>query len=387
MRNIFHSLKISRKIGAIFGVLLLMMGLGGAFGLYNAISIVNVAESMYKNNFQRSETLSNAEKELLIQHQELFLHVLSKDSESKEFFDKSIVRRMDTVNSLIVAYGAYGLRGNAEKLMDEFAKETILYWDVQFRILNFSNQGKSEKAKELVRDEGKRQFNASMYSLKDLLNEERLAAAAAYQKSQYLGRAITVLTVAFTLLAIVMSTGLWMILSRSIVKPILDIGEASKRVAHGDFSRRASVTGRDEIGELASEFNKMAENLNEYYTVLGKKVEERTEELKAANSELSQKKIELEAKNEELMRVGRMKSLFLANVSHELRTPLNSIIGFSELLQEKSFGELNEKQMQYSKFIHTSGTHLLQLINSILDLSKIEAGKMELLREKFSVSE
>ena len=81
-----------------------------------------------------------------------------------------------------------------------------------------------------------------------------------------------------------------------------------------------------------------------------------------------------------------MKTLFLANVSHELRTPLNSIIGFSELLQEKSFGELNEKQTQYSKFIHASGTHLLHLINSILDLSKIEAGKMELAKEKFSIS-
>ena len=75
------------------------MGLGGAFGLYNAISIVNVAEQMYKNNFQRSETLSAVEKELLIQHQELFLHVISSDRGVKEFFDKSIIQRMDKVNS------------------------------------------------------------------------------------------------------------------------------------------------------------------------------------------------------------------------------------------------------------------------------------------------
>ncbi|MEK7880870.1 MAG: response regulator [Deltaproteobacteria bacterium] len=387
MHNVFYSLKISKKIGAIFGALLLMMGLGGAFGLYNAISIVNVAEQMYKNNFQRSETLSAVEKELLIQHQELFLHVISSDRGVKEFFDKSIIQRMDKINSLIIEYGAYGLRENTEKLLDEFAKETILYWDVQMRILNLSNEWKSEKAKELAGDEGKRQFNASMHSLKGLFKEERLAVAAAYQESQYLGRNITVLTVAFTLLAVMMAAGLWMVLSRSIIKPILDIEEASKRVAHGDFSRMASVMGRDEIGELALEFNKMAERLNEYYTVLGKKVEDRTEELMAANSELSQKKIELEDKNEELSRVNRMKTLFLANVSHELRTPLNSIIGFSELLQEKSFGELNEKQTQYSKFIHASGTHLLYLINSILDLSKIEAGKMELAKEKFSIFE
>src|SRR3990172_5852535 len=387
MHNVFYSLKISKKIGAIFGLLLLMMGLGGAFGLYNAISIVNVAEQMYKNNFQRSEILSAVEKELLIQHQELFLHVISSDRGVKDFFDKSIIQRMDKVNSLILEYGAYGLREDTEKLLDEFAKETILYWDVQMRVLNLSNEGKSEKAKALAGDEGKRQFNASMHSLKGLFKEERLAAAAAYQESQNLGRDITVLTGAFTLLAIMLAGGLWTVLSRSIIKPILDIEEASKRVAHGDFSRPASVMSRDEIGELALEFNKMAERLEEYYSALGKKVEDRTEELMAANSELSQKKAELEDKNEELSRVNRMKTLFLANVSHELRTPLNSIIGFSELLQEKSFGELNEKQTQYSKFIHASGTHLLHLINSILDLSKIEAGRMDLAKEKFSVSE
>ena len=387
MHNVFYSLKISKKIGAIFGLLLLMMGLGGAFGLYNAISIVNVAEQMYKNNFQRSEILSAVEKELLIQHQELFLHVISSDRGVKDFFDKSIIQRMDKVNSLILEYGAYGLREDTEKLLDEFAKETILYWDVQMRVLNLSNEGKSEKAKALAGDEGKRQFNASMHSLKGLFKEERLAVAAAYQESQNLGRDITVLTGAFTLLAIMLAGGLWTVLSRSIIKPILDIEEASKRVAHGDFSRPASVMSRDEIGELALEFNKMAERLEEYYSALGKKVEDRTEELMAANSELSQKKAELEDKNEELSRVNRMKTLFLANVSHELRTPLNSIIGFSELLQEKSFGELNEKQTQYSKFIHASGTHLLHLINSILDLSKIEAGRMDLAKEKFSVSE
>jgi two-component system, NtrC family, sensor kinase len=87
---------------------------------------------------------------------------------------------------------------------------------------------------------------------------------------------------------------------------------------------------------------------------------------------------ELEAANRDLKAASQHKSEFLANMSHELRTPLNAIIGFSEVLGERMFGELNEKQDEYLKDIHASGQHLLSLINDILDLSKIEAGRMEL---------
>jgi signal transduction histidine kinase len=87
---------------------------------------------------------------------------------------------------------------------------------------------------------------------------------------------------------------------------------------------------------------------------------------------------EIEDKSRQIEAANRHKSEFLANMSHELRTPLNAIIGFSEVLQERLFGELNEKQAEYTDDILTSGQHLLSLINEILDLSKVEAGRMEL---------
>jgi signal transduction histidine kinase len=87
---------------------------------------------------------------------------------------------------------------------------------------------------------------------------------------------------------------------------------------------------------------------------------------------------DLEVANRQLEVASQHKSEFLANMSHELRTPLNAIIGFSEVLTDRMFGELNEKQEEYLKDIYASGTHLLSLINDILDLSKIEAGRMEL---------
>jgi signal transduction histidine kinase len=101
------------------------------------------------------------------------------------------------------------------------------------------------------------------------------------------------------------------------------------------------------------------------------KVQERTEALRLQQHELQQVNIRLEVAN-------RHKSEFLANMSHELRTPLNAIIGFSEVLLEKMFGDVNERQEEYLNDILSSGQHLLSLINDILDLAKVEAGKMEL---------
>jgi signal transduction histidine kinase len=94
---------------------------------------------------------------------------------------------------------------------------------------------------------------------------------------------------------------------------------------------------------------------------------------------------ELEDKSRELEAASRHKSEFLANMSHELRTPLNAIIGFSEVLGERMFGDLNEKQAEYIQDIQSSGRHLLALINDILDLSKVEAGRMELELSRFDL--
>ena len=102
-------------------------------------------------------------------------------------------------------------------------------------------------------------------------------------------------------------------------------------------------------------------------------------------SEVQEANRRLEMAKEEVERASKFKDQFLSTMSHELRTPLNAILGFSELLTDKRYGELNERQSRYVNHIHTSGKHLLKLISDILDLSKIEAGRMEIFREDVAV--
>jgi signal transduction histidine kinase len=168
------------------------------------------------------------------------------------------------------------------------------------------------------------------------------------------------------------------LMSRQIAKPIRQIAGASEKVAQGDLSLLVSVKSYDEVGVLAHSFNQMIlslrksrDELRQWGKELEKKVKQRTTDLEYKSRELSEANIRLE-------KMSQHKSQFLANMSHELRTPLNSILGFSEVLQDKMFGQLNEKQEEYVNYISESGQHLLSLINDILDLSKIEAGRMEM---------
>jgi signal transduction histidine kinase/CheY-like chemotaxis protein len=144
-------------------------------------------------------------------------------------------------------------------------------------------------------------------------------------------------------------------ISWSLIGPVKAMDTGLRAITSGDFSHRVEISNRDELGALAAHLNRMTAELGRLY-----------HQLEAAN---------------------RHKSEFLASMSHELRTPLNAIIGFSEVLLERLFGELSAKQEEYLRDILDSGRHLLSLINDILDLSKVEAGRMELELGRFSLPE
>jgi two-component system, NtrC family, sensor kinase len=174
--------------------------------------------------------------------------------------------------------------------------------------------------------------------------------------------------------------GLCVLLARRLVRPVKQMQTAAARIGAGAYDERIELRRRDELGGLADELNGMAASLQASVQSLEQKVEERTQELATALAELDEKSRELEA-------ASRHKSEFLANMSHELRTPLNAIIGFSQVIREGMFGDINEKQSEYLDDILTSANHLLALINDVLDLSKVEAGHVELEIAPFSLKE
>ena len=179
---------------------------------------------------------------------------------------------------------------------------------------------------------------------------------------------------------LVAGIGLSVFLARRLVRPVKQMRTAAARIGAGAYDERIELGRRDELGGLADELNGMAASLQASVRELEQRVEDRTQELQRALAELSQKGSQLEV-------ASRHKSEFLANMSHELRTPLNAIMGFSQVLQQRLFGEINAKQEEYLDDILASGNHLLDLINDVLDLSKVEAGQLELEVATFSLRE
>lgn len=157
-----------------------------------------------------------------------------------------------------------------------------------------------------------------------------------------------------------------------IVKPLKHLRDVSDAISHGDLNSRAEIRTGDEFEELGVAFNRMLRHL-----VAAQ------EEARQVNVSLDRKVDELAQANMRLFEMNRLKSDFLATMSHELRTPLNSIIGFSDVLG--SIKSLDEKQRRYVLNIQKSGKMLLDMINDILDLAKIESGKMEVRLADFKI--
>jgi signal transduction histidine kinase len=175
----------------------------------------------------------------------------------------------------------------------------------------------------------------------------------------------------FILLSLIAAFLLAQYLSKKMSTPLRLVQKAAHNIAQNKYNEIYDFGSVKELKELSIDFDQMSQKINATQSQLETQVAVRTEEL-------LKKTFELEVAN-------KLKSNFLANMSHELRTPLNAIIGFSDLLLEKIFGELTNKQTEYLTDIRSSGKHLHSLINDLLDVSKIEAGQTSLDLRSFKL--
>ena len=159
--------------------------------------------------------------------------------------------------------------------------------------------------------------------------------------------------------------------ARYLSRPITDLQRAVSRLRAGEFATRLPEDRHDELGDLAAAFNRMTAALQDLYANMEAKVAERTATLKTTNLELA--------------RASQVKSEFLARMSHDLRTPLNAVIGFADLLLTQQVGPLTDKQQRYLGHVTNAARHLVELINDIMDLTRVEAGRLEIHPEPCDV--
>jgi two-component system, NarL family, sensor histidine kinase BarA len=171
--------------------------------------------------------------------------------------------------------------------------------------------------------------------------------------------------------ALLLSAGSWLIIRYVIVKPVKHLKDVSDAIASGKLNIRSEILTGDEFEDLSHAYNRMLRSLMD-----------KEEELRKVNTDLNKTVDDLAQANLALHTANQLKGDFLATMSHELRTPLSTIIGFSELLNNASF---TEKQKKWIENIHGSGKHLLNLLNDVLELAKIEAGKMQVRVEDFNL--
>jgi signal transduction histidine kinase len=218
--------------------------------------------------------------------------------------------------------------------------------------------------------EGKRVISANAFipSLQWLVIIERPAEEAYTPLYASMLRTSALLLVGFTM-AVLAS----LFVGRRVVRPLEALRRGVERIGKGDLNHRLALKTGDEIEILADEFNEMAGHLREAYTGLERKVVERTQALTIANEKLGE--------------ASRLKSQFLANVNHELRTPVSAIIGYARLVLRATDGKIAQLQTENLKDLLRNAERLLNQIDSLLEFSKIEAGKMEVHVEPVKVNE
>jgi signal transduction histidine kinase/CheY-like chemotaxis protein len=334
--------RVQTKLLAAFLAIVALLIVLGAIGLYE-LSAVN----------RRTEELIASERKIAAYRQ------VQHDTTSQLYSVTSALLVSDerTLDSALRQLNQFGydlerlqfVAKDEIKLLGKVREEYDRFIAVVTRVVELIRGGHVDEAREAQLKEARPLANRLERLTNELVNKAEADVVAGIEASGETYRTSQTIVVAFALGAIVLALILGRTISLSLIGPIREIDTRLSEIASGDFTQRVKVGNRDELGALAANVNRTSEQLGDLYR-------------------------QLEMASEH-------KSAFLASMSHELRTPLNAIIGYSEMLYETAQDEGQDEFLPDLAKIRDAGRHLLGLINDILDLSKIEAGKMDLYLE------
>ena len=237
------------------------------------------------------------------------------------------------------------------------------------RIAALIREDKADEAMDLHLSEGYPLYREIATLVTRAVRNEEAGMGQLREGVEATYRRALLLTGGFAAASIVLALGLGFVISWSFILPVRQAEGFLGQVAKGDFSASIDVPNRDEFGALARQMNEMSRELHQLYD----------DQRRASH--------QLQVLNAELEQASRAKSNFLASMSHELRTPMNAILGFTEMIRDGLYGDVPPEIEDPVSDIHTCGKQLLGLINNVLDLSKIEAGHMELALGEYLVED
>lgn len=241
------------------------------------------------------------------------------------------------------------------ELLGQVRKDYDQFIQVVTQVVELIRAGKVAEGRELQRAQASPLADRLERLTNQLVNRAEADMVASIEASHAAYVTSRWVVIGFAVGSIGLALILGYAISWSVIEPVKRMDTRLSEIASGDFSKQIEVPNRDELGTLAANLNQMNDELGQLY---GK--------IEAAN---------------------RHKSEFLANISHDLRTPLNAIIGFTRMVLRKTEGQIPDLQKENLQKVLISGEHLLGLINSLLDLAKIEAGRMEVFAESFKLDE